>query len=201
MTPFGSLHNVVNVLLGTPLSILGGSLGGSLIAETVKMLLWSCGLHGANIVGGVMSPIWYGAMDENRLAFQAGEALPNIFTTQFFEIWVNIGGSGATLALVITMFVRARSKQMKQLGRLAIGPAIFNINEPIIFGMPIVMNPMLLIPFIVVAAVNVNGNLYWNEYRSCRKAGWDCGAVDNAARLFRIFSNRRENFRSGHAVD
>ncbi|WHH54915.1 PTS transporter subunit EIIC [Bacillus paralicheniformis] len=149
MTPFGSLHNVVNVLLGTPLSILGGSLGGSLIAETVKMLLWSCGLHGANIVGGVMSPIWYGAMDENRLAFQAGEALPNIFTTQFFEIWVNIGGSGATLALVITMFVRARSKQMKQLGRLAIGPAIFNINEPIIFGMPIVMNPMLLIPFIV----------------------------------------------------
>lgn len=149
MTPFESLHNIVNVLLGTPLSILGGSLGGSLIAETVKMLLWSCGLHGANIVGGVMSPIWYGAMDENRLAFQAGEALPNIFTTQFFEIWINIGGSGATLALVITMFLRARSKQMKQLGRLAIGPAVFNINEPIIFGMPIVMNPMLLIPFIV----------------------------------------------------
>ena len=153
MTPFGSLHNVVNVLLGTPLSILGGSLGGSLIAETVKMLLWSCGLHGANIVGGVMSPIWYGAMDENRLAFQAGEALPNIFTTQFFEIWVNIGGSGATLALVITMFVRARSKQMKQLGRLAIGPAIFNINEPMIFGFPIVFNLPMIVPFVLFPTI------------------------------------------------
>ncbi|ATH93701.1 oligo-beta-mannoside permease IIC protein [Bacillus glycinifermentans] len=149
ITPFESLHNVINVLLGTPLSILGGSLGGSLVAETVQQLLWSCGLHGANIVGGVMSPIWYGAMDENRLAFQAGEVLPNIFTIQFFEIWINIGGSGATLALVVTMVLRARSKQMKQLGKLAIGPAIFNINEPVIFGMPIVMNPMLLLPFIV----------------------------------------------------
>lgn len=56
-TPFESLHNIVSVLLGTPLSILGGSLGGSLVAEAVKMLLWACGLHGANIVGGVMAPI------------------------------------------------------------------------------------------------------------------------------------------------
>lgn len=119
------------------------------------MLLWACGLHGANIVGGVMAPIWYGAMDANRVAFQAGDALPNIFTQQFFEIWINIGGSGATLALVVTMFLRARSKQMKQLGKLAIGPAIFNINEPIIFGMPIVMNPMLLIPFIITPLVTL----------------------------------------------
>lgn len=69
-TPFESLHNIVSVLLGTPLSILGGSLGGSLVAEAVKMLLWACGLHGANIVGGVMAPIWYGAMDANRIAFK-----------------------------------------------------------------------------------------------------------------------------------
>lgn len=119
------------------------------------MLLWACGLHGANIVGGVMAPIWFGAMDTNRIAFQAGDALPNIFTQQFFEIWINIGGSGATLALVVTMFLRSRSKQMKQLGKLAIGPAVFNINEPIIFGMPIVMNPMLLIPFIITPLVTL----------------------------------------------
>lgn len=102
-----------------------------------------------------MAPIWYGAMDANRIAFQAGEELPKIFTQQFFDIWVNIGGSGATLALVVTMFLRARSKQMKQLGKLAVGPAIFNINEPIIFGMPIVMNPMLLLPFIITPLVTV----------------------------------------------
>ncbi|MCY8442713.1 PTS transporter subunit EIIC, partial [Bacillus spizizenii] len=56
MTPFQSLHNVVGDLLGTPLSILGGSLGGSLIAEFVQMLLWSCGIHGASIIGGIMAP-------------------------------------------------------------------------------------------------------------------------------------------------
>ncbi len=87
-----------------------------------------------------MSPIWYGAMDENRLAFQAAEALPHIFTKQFFDIFINIGGSGAALALVRSMAVRSKSKQMKQLSRLALGPACFNINEPIIFGLPIVMN-------------------------------------------------------------
>lgn len=85
MTPFESLHNVVGDLLGTPLSILGGGLGGSLIAEFVQMSLWSCGIHGASIIGGIMAPIWYGAMDANRLAFQAGEAAPSIFTTQFFK--------------------------------------------------------------------------------------------------------------------
>nr|WGD94746.1 PTS cellobiose transporter subunit IIC [Bacillus subtilis] len=155
MTPFQSLHNVVGDLLGTPLSILGGSLGGSLIAEFVQMLLWSCGIHGASIIGGIMAPIWYGAMDANRLAFQAGEALPSIFTTQFFQIWINVGGSGATLALVLTMLVRSRSKQMKQLGRLGIGPALFNINEPIIFGMPIVMNPLLIVPFIIAPLLTI----------------------------------------------
>ncbi|MCY7432562.1 PTS cellobiose transporter subunit IIC [Bacillus safensis] len=154
MTPFESIHNIITVLIGTPLSILGGSLGGSIVAMGVQMLLWACGIHGATIVGGVMGPIWLGAMDENRLAFQAGEVLPNIFTAQFFEIFINVGGSGATLALVLTMILRARSKQMKQLGRLAIGPAIFNINEPIIFGMPIVMNPMLLIPFILTPIIS-----------------------------------------------
>nr|MDH3175412.1 PTS cellobiose transporter subunit IIC [Bacillus pumilus] len=155
MTPFESIHNIITVLIGTPLSILGGSLGGSIVAIGVQMLLWACGIHGATIVGGVMGPIWLGAMDENRLAFQAGEVLPNIFTAQFFEIFINVGGSGATLALVLTMILRARSKQMKQLGRLAIGPTIFNINEPIIFGMPIVMNPMLLIPFILTPIMMV----------------------------------------------
>lgn len=112
-------------------------------------MFWSLGLHGQNIVGGVMSPIWYGNMDANRLAYQAGEELPHIFTQQFFEIFINVGGSGATLMLVVAMLVFAKSRQMKDLGRLATGPAIFNINEPIIFGMPIVLNPLLIVPFIL----------------------------------------------------
>lgn len=148
-TSFESLHNVVSILLGKPLGVLGGSLIGSLIAVILIQLLWSTGLHGASIVGGVMGPIWLTSMDENRVAFQAGENLPNIFTQQFFDLFIYIGGSGATLSLVFCMLFLAKSQQMKQLGRLSIGPGVFNINEPVTFGMPIVMNPLLIIPFIL----------------------------------------------------
>lgn len=153
-TSYGDLHNLITKLIGTPLNALGGTLGGTIIAMFVAMLLWTSGLHGMNIVSGVMDAIWYGAMDENRIAFQNGEELPNIFTRQFIDM-MNVGGSGATFALVLIMLLRARSQQMKQLGRLAIGPAVFNINEPIIFGMPIVMNPMMMIPFILTPVLTV----------------------------------------------
>jgi len=149
-TDFESIHSIVGIILGKPLGALGGSLIGSLVAVFLVQLLWSCGLHGASIVGGVMGPIWLASMDANRIAFQGGASeLPNIFTQQFFDIFVYIGGSGATLALVIAMLLFARSQQMKQLGRLAVGPGLFNINEPITFGMPIVMNPLMIIPFIL----------------------------------------------------
>ncbi|MFP7298772.1 PTS cellobiose transporter subunit IIC [Neobacillus niacini] len=154
-TSFASLHNIVGELLGKPLGVLGGSLIGSLVAVLLIQLLWSCGLHGASIVGGVMGPIWLSSMDANRIAFQDGQTLPNIFTQQFFDIFIYVGGSGATLALVIAMLFWAKSQQMKQLGRLAIGPGIFNINEPITFGMPIVMNPLMIVPFILAPMVMV----------------------------------------------
>ncbi|WP_046175519.1 PTS cellobiose transporter subunit IIC [Domibacillus indicus] len=152
-TSFESLHNVVTQLLQEPLSALGGTLIGTILALILVQMLWSTGLHGQTIVGGVMGPIWLGAMDANRIAFQAGEEVPNIVTQQFIDIFVLIGGSGATLALVLAMLFTAKSKQMKQLGRLGIAPGLFNINEPIIFGMPIVMNPIMIIPFILVPIV------------------------------------------------
>lgn len=154
-TSFESLHNIVGEVLGKPLGILGGSLIGSLVAVFLIQLLWSCGLHGASIVGGVMGPIWLSAMDVNRVAFQDGQAVPNIFTQQFFDIFIYVGGSGATLALVVAMILRAKSQQMKQLGRLAVGPGFFNINEPITFGMPIVMNPLMIVPFILTPLIMV----------------------------------------------
>ncbi|PJW21074.1 PTS system, cellobiose-specific IIC component [Geobacillus thermodenitrificans] len=157
VTPFESFHNIVSMLLNKPLSALGGSLFGAIVAVLLVQLLWSTGLHGAAIVGGVMGPIWLSLMDENRMVFQQNPnaELPNIITAQFFDLWIYIGGSGATLALALTMMLRARSRQLKNLGRLAIAPGIFNINEPITFGMPIVMNPLLIIPFILVPIVLV----------------------------------------------
>lgn len=155
LTPFKSFHNIVTVLLSKPLSTLGGSLFGAIVAVLLIQLLWSVGLHGAAIVGGIMGPIWLSLMDENRKIFQEhpGAVLPHVITQQFFDLWIYVGGSGATLALAMAMLFRSRSQQLKKLGRLAIAPGIFNINEPITFGMPIVMNPLLIIPFIIVPIV------------------------------------------------
>ncbi|MED4751643.1 PTS cellobiose transporter subunit IIC [Brevibacillus choshinensis] len=156
-TSFQSIHNIVSDLLVVPLNALGSSMFGAIIAVLLVQLLWSLGLHGAAIVGGVMDPIWLSLMDQNRAVFQAdptGE-LPNVITKQFFDLWIYAGGSGATLALVILMILRARSEQMKNIGRLSIGPGLFNINEPVTFGMPIVMNPLLIIPFILAPIVLV----------------------------------------------
>jgi len=157
LTDFASIHNIISTILAAPLNALGGSLIGALIAVLMVHLLWSTGIHGAAIVGGVMGPIWLSLMDQNRAVFQANPQaeLPNVITQQFFDLWIYAGGSGATLALVILMLWRARSEQMKSLGRLSIGPGIFNINEPITFGMPVVMNPLLIIPFILAPLVLV----------------------------------------------
>ncbi|MFE7373368.1 PTS cellobiose transporter subunit IIC [Bacillus cereus] len=152
-TSFGSIHNIVGQILQEPLSVLGASLWGAIIAVILVHVLWSCGIHGATIVGGVMSPVWLSLMDQNRVAFQAGQDVPNTITAQFFDLWIYMGGSGATLALVVGMLLFARSQQLKSLGRLSIAPGIFNINEMVTFGMPIVMNPLLLIPFILVPVV------------------------------------------------
>ena len=86
------------------------------------------------------------------VAGTAASQLPNIFTEQFLQWFIWIGGAGTTLALVCLMLF-SKSQYLKSLGRLSIIPGIFNINEPVIFGAPIVMNPILAIPFIVAPLV------------------------------------------------
>ncbi|WP_339232913.1 PTS cellobiose transporter subunit IIC [Geobacillus sp. FSL W8-0032] len=155
VTPFENMHNIVFTLLGKPLSLLGGSLAGAVIAVVIAQMLWVTGIHGQAIVWGIMSPVWLALVDENRLAFTSGKEIPHIINVQFMDIFYSIGGSGTTLGLALLLLFKSRSKQVKQLGRLAIAPGLFNINEPIIFGLPMVMNPVMMIPFILVPVVIV----------------------------------------------
>lgn len=160
MTHFENFHEVVKILLAKPLGAIGGSLIGSIVIMGLVSLLWSAGLHGMNIVGPVMNPIWLSNTGENMAAFKAGKEIPNIFTAEFFQTFVNLGGSGGTFMLVVAMLLFAKSQQMKQLGKLSMGPGIFMINEPIVFGTPIVMNPLLIIPFFLAPIANVIINYY-----------------------------------------
>ncbi|MFC7394451.1 PTS cellobiose transporter subunit IIC [Scopulibacillus cellulosilyticus] len=157
-TSMQDLHHLIDKIITTPLSFLGGSLWGMLIAVLAIQLLWCFGLHGdAIIVDSLMSPIWLALMDQNRQVYMANHHadLPNIICSPFLSIWIEAGGSGLTFGLVLLMIFRARSKQMKQLGKIAVAPSFFNINEPTIFGTPIVMNPVMMIPFILTPIVIV----------------------------------------------
>ena len=123
----------------------------------IMMVLWSMGIHGMNVVSSVAYPFWLSQMDRNVEAQAAGEAGEGIVTEPFFHMFAHIGGSGVTLGLAVFMLF-AVSSQIKQVGRTAIVPAIFNINEPIIFGLPIVLNPLLMIPFVLAPVVIVTSN-------------------------------------------
>lgn len=153
-----NLHELVGTVLGKPLTYLGGSYIGTLIAVFLVHLLWTFGLHGANIVGSVMEPIWLNQTLENTAAFEAGQAIPHIMNGGTLNFFTYLGGSGATLGLVLLMMMFARSRQLKQVGRTAIGAGLFNINEPVIFGMPIVLNPIMMIPFILTPMVLMTVN-------------------------------------------
>jgi len=152
-TPYGDFSTAILALVGTPLTKVGTSLGGVIVTTLVEQILWSFGIHGSNVVTSIMGPIWSNAQMSNLAAYQAGQAIPYAVTTSFVENFLWIGGSGATLPLVIWLCVFAKSKFGKQVGRLSLAPGIFNINEPVVFGMPVVLNPFLMIPYICAPLV------------------------------------------------
>lgn len=130
------------------LPIIINSLPGALIMVFFICLLWSLGIHGSSIVEAFTMPILLQLFEANAQAYISGEAIPYILTNQFYYAFVWIGGGGGTLGLVILMAFVARSKYMKVLGKSSLAPCLFNINEPIVFGTPIVLNPYLIVPYI-----------------------------------------------------
>lgn len=154
MTDFGTANNFIFKVLQTPLLSMGRSLPAILFTIFLETLLWSFGIHGANVVGSVMNPIYLSLTAENAAAYAAGTALPNIINAQWRSLYAVLGGSGSTFGLVLAMLFFAKSTQYKTLGKLALGPGIFNINEPVVFGIPIVLNPIMIIPFILVPQIS-----------------------------------------------
>nr|WP_253286823.1 PTS transporter subunit EIIC [Virgibacillus sp. MSJ-26] len=123
----------------------------------LMQILWTIGIHGMNVVSSVAYPFWMTQLAENADAVKAGADAHGIVTEPFFHMFTDVGGSGATLGIAIFMLFSA-SVQIKQIGKTAIIPSLFNINEPIIFGLPIVLNPILVIPFILGPFVIVTVN-------------------------------------------
>lgn len=142
-------------IIQTPLQGLSDTLiGGSVIAALQSILFWA-GIHGPNVVGGVVNPILIANSLDNQHIIDMGMQLAGnpdakIITCQINDVFIKSGGCGLTFGLLIASWLSAKSTQMTSITKLATVPGLFNINEPVIFGLPIVFNPYLLVPFVLV---------------------------------------------------
>lgn len=146
-------------VIQTPMQGMTDSLPGAILMCGMIPFLWIFGVHGSTLVGGIMSGLLQANALENQAILDAGLELTlengaHIVTIQFLDQFINVTGAGLTIGLVIYMLAFAKSKQLKTLGKLEAVPAIFNINEPILFGIPIVMNPMLAVPFFLMPIIS-----------------------------------------------
>ena len=139
----------------TPLSGIMTHPLGILGIAFMCSLLWVFGIHGPNTLNGIYEPIFLAAYAENEAAYAAGMAAPNIVCSPFWSTFFSLTGSGITGGLLIAIFLFSKREDFKAIAKLALPCGIFNINEPLIFGIPIVMNPMLMIPFMLSPLASV----------------------------------------------
>jgi len=145
-----------NIIMGifTPLVSASDTPATVFVTSFLNRALWAVGIHGGNVVGSIANPIWTQMTAANQIAMEAGKNLPYVFTGVFYDNYIWTG-----LAPLATVMIFSKSKRIKALGVLALPAALFNIGEPLIFGLPIMMNPLMMIPFVlgymVVAVVAV----------------------------------------------
>lgn len=153
-TSYEYAHYFIYQLLQAPLVGIGRLSGFEVVYQFLSTLFWFFGINGPAVTNTIFSPIHKVLTVENYEAAKAGLEMTNIFTAGFSDFFCNFGGGGSTLGLVIMMAFVAKSNRLKTLGRLSLPAGIFGINEPIIFGLPIVLNPLMAIPFILTPVVN-----------------------------------------------
>ncbi|WP_066496813.1 PTS sugar transporter subunit IIC [Abyssisolibacter fermentans] len=152
-----TLHQVIYSLLQIPLQKLTSTIGAIAVVGGLNGLFWWFGIH-PTVVNSIINPVLNANSLENFELFKAGKLTletGNIGTIQMIDQFATIGGAGMTIGLIIALLLVARSQKLKMLSRLSAVPSMFNINEPLVFGVPIVMNPLMIIPVTVAPIVSV----------------------------------------------
>ncbi|MBW3093476.1 PTS sugar transporter subunit IIC [Bifidobacterium sp. 82T10] len=154
-----SLTELIFKILQIPLQSLTDTWGGAIIIIVLMSLLFWCGIHGANVVSGVVTPLLLANTLSNQKLFDAGVAPYtkangyHYLTPQVIDCFCKYSGVGLTVGLLVAALIFAKSEQLRAVSKLSIVPGIFGINEPVIFGLPIVFNPIMLIPFVLTPLV------------------------------------------------
>lgn len=120
-------------------------------------LLWTFGIHGTNVMNGIFTAIWTPMIVQNvSLYKEFGRNAKGLstFAQPFFDTFVFLGGAGATISLIIAIFLVSKREDERTISKLSLAPGVFQINEPVVFGMPIVLNPVYIIPFVLIPLIN-----------------------------------------------
>lgn len=146
------LNDLLNTYLAAPLKGAADSLGSTMLITFFIHALWTIGLHGANIAMPITETLLMDLGAENAALAQAG-ATEGFHTLAgaFLDAFVYLGGSGMILGLIIALIIAGRRR--KDMIALGLAPSVFNISEPVIFGLPIVLNPIYMIPFVLAPVV------------------------------------------------
>lgn len=148
-----SIPELIQFIISQPLKYLGGHIFSLIIVNFGISLFWFFGFNGTYIFNSVMTPILMTFSIENLSAINSGLHPPHIITQSFQLLYTHLGGCGSTLALIIVLFI-CNDHYYKKIARVSIVPAIFNINEPVVYGLPIILNLKLFIPFVICPVTN-----------------------------------------------
>lgn len=143
------LITIISTMIQEPLRKVNTSLLGFLLIYSTGNFLFTLGIHQTVINGALLDPLLLVNMNENMAAANAGEAAPNIINSAFVTVFTQMGGTGGTFALIIAVILFVKYKPYKDVINLSLAPGMFEINEPIIFGLPIVFNIPMMIPFVL----------------------------------------------------
>lgn len=143
------IYNIIQL----PLQALANTTGGILVLALVNQLFWFLGIHGGMVIEGVRGPLSAAGLAENISAVQAGGVATNILTRGFWTSFVVVGGGGITLSLLIAIFIFSKREYHKSIAKFSLIPGICGINEPVVFGLPLVLNPIFAIPFILNSVI------------------------------------------------
>lgn len=149
------LIHLITTLIQQPLRLINTSLPGTLFIYSFGNFLFTLGIHQSVVNGVILEPFLLINTNENMIAFANGQPIPHIINNIFVPTFGMIGGTGSTLSLLLAIFIFSKQKAANQVARLSVSPGLFNINEPVIFGLPIVFNLPLMIPFVLLPAIGI----------------------------------------------
>ncbi|MFC6314267.1 PTS sugar transporter subunit IIC [Lapidilactobacillus achengensis] len=144
----------INATIQAPLMKLGQGPGLVILVSLLVQILWFFGIHGPNVLGPILEGVWTPTQNLNIQALIDGKQAQYYWTRSSFDAYVWFGGSGGTIVLLAAILIFSKRADEKAVAKLALAPGLFNINEPVMFGLPIVLNAIYFIPFILAPVVN-----------------------------------------------